>query len=67
MNESQGWLAARDLTEARLRFPGYDISRDTRVTPPRWHAVARDLSRSPHSVITRDLAELVLLLSGGRG
>ena len=68
MNSSpQLWPAARDLEEVQARFPDYEITQDRRVRPVRYHAVARKLTISPHSVITPDLAELIQALSGGQG
>lgn len=63
---SQLWAPSGDLEKLRARFPDYEITEDKRVTPPRWHAVARNLNVSPHSVITADLGELVKMLSGAR-
>ena len=64
---SQLWPRARELEELQARFPGWEITKDRRVRPVRWHAVARSLGTKPYTVITSDVAELIALLSGGGG
>lgn len=63
---SQPWPIARDLDELQARFPDYVITEDRTVQPPRWLAVARNLSYRLYSMQTTDLAELVDVLTAAR-
>lgn len=58
MRESSHPARPLDLDQLRAAYPAYEFSDDRRRDPVRYSAVARDLTASPHSVITTDLDEL---------
>ena len=55
--------AADPLADLRTRYQRYVISCDPRLDPPRYTAVARELSVSPWCVVTSSLEELSQVLA----
>ncbi len=57
---------ADPLADLRSTYQRYVISRDPRRDPPRYTAIARELSASPWCVITDSLDELRRELEGSQ-
>lgn len=63
---SRPWPRSAEIDSLRARFPQWVIERDDRPSPPRWSAVARDLTTVVYSITTPDLAELVEVLTAAQ-
>jgi hypothetical protein len=54
------------LATLQEEFPAFRIWQETTLTGPRYIACSRHLNQSPHTLITRDLAELRAELSAAK-
>jgi hypothetical protein len=54
------------LTTLQCDFPAYHIWQETTLTGPRYIARSRHLNQSPHTLVTRDPAEMRAELSAAK-
>jgi len=54
------------LAALQRDFPAYHFWRETTLTGPRYIARSRHLSQSPHTLVTRDPAEIRAELSAAK-
>jgi len=68
MNELSpaGNVVPDPLAALQRDFPAYHFWRETTLTGPRFIARSRHLSQSPHTLVTRDPAEMRAELSAAK-